>query len=231
MKKIIAIGGGGFTNQTDKDLDKFVIDQCNKKKIKIGFLPTASKDDPKKIGLFYKRFSKNNYKPSHFSISDPIDSFKKWALNNHIIYVGGGNTAFLVNFLKKNNLIKHLKKAYMQGVILSGVSAGASCWFDWALSDSLGRGLKPLKGIGFIRGSLSPHASEKKRKIEFKKQILKKKLPPGISIDDGVGVLFVDGVPRDLYCSRKNHTAYLVNKYKNEDLKNYIEKNGKNIAK
>lgn len=101
MKKIIAIGGGGFTNQTDRDLDQFVINQCNKKKIKIGFLPTASKDDPKKIALFYKRFSKNNFKLSHFSISDPKASFGKWALNNHVIYVGGGNTAFLIDYLKK----------------------------------------------------------------------------------------------------------------------------------
>jgi len=224
MKKIIAIGGGGFTNQTDRDLDQFVINQCNKKKIKIGFLPTASKDDPKKIALFYKRFSKNNFKLSHFSISDPKVSFGKWALNNHIIYVGGGNTAFLINYLKKKNLIKYLKKAYMQGVILSGVSAGASCWFDWALSDSLGKGLKPLKGIGLLKGSISPHASVKRRMLEFKKQIFKKKLPPGISIDDGVAVLFVDGIPTDLYCSRKNHTAYLVDNNKKIDLKNYIKK-------
>ena len=31
-KKIIAIGGGGFTHKSDPILDKFVIDQCKKKK-------------------------------------------------------------------------------------------------------------------------------------------------------------------------------------------------------
>ena len=28
QKKIIAIGGGGFTHKSDEVLDKFVIDQC-----------------------------------------------------------------------------------------------------------------------------------------------------------------------------------------------------------
>ena len=41
-KKIISIGGGGFTHRSDKILDKFVIDQKNKRNIKFGFLPTAS---------------------------------------------------------------------------------------------------------------------------------------------------------------------------------------------
>ena len=41
---------------------------------------------------------------------------------------------------------------------------------------------------------------------------------------DGVAVLFVDGIPTDLYCSRKNHTAYLVDNNKKIDLKNYIKK-------
>ena len=33
-KKIIAIGGGGFTHQLDESLDQFVIDQLKKKNIK-----------------------------------------------------------------------------------------------------------------------------------------------------------------------------------------------------
>ena len=52
-KKIIAIGGGGFTHRSDEVLDKFVIDQCKKKQINFGFLPTASEDNKDKIKLFY----------------------------------------------------------------------------------------------------------------------------------------------------------------------------------
>ena len=51
-KKIISIGGGGFTHETDESLDQFVLKQSNTKNLKIGFLPTASKDDQTKIDLF-----------------------------------------------------------------------------------------------------------------------------------------------------------------------------------
>ena len=51
-KKIISIGGGGFTHQTDKFLDEFEINQIIDRKIKFGFLPTASKDNLNKIGTF-----------------------------------------------------------------------------------------------------------------------------------------------------------------------------------
>ena len=53
QKKIIAIGGGGFTHRSDEVLDKFVIDQCKKKQINFGFLPTASEDNKDKICLLY----------------------------------------------------------------------------------------------------------------------------------------------------------------------------------
>ena len=43
-KQIIAVGGGGFTHDEDSDLDQFFLDQINKKKCSIGFLPTASHD-------------------------------------------------------------------------------------------------------------------------------------------------------------------------------------------
>ena len=51
-KKIIAIGGGGFTHQLDTGLDQFVIDQSKKTKNKIGFLATANKDDENPILIF-----------------------------------------------------------------------------------------------------------------------------------------------------------------------------------
>ena len=53
-KQIIAVGGGGFTHNEDRDLDQFFLDKINKKKCSLGFLPTASNDDVKKTELFYK---------------------------------------------------------------------------------------------------------------------------------------------------------------------------------
>ena len=63
-KKIISIGGGGFTHNTDKSLDQFVLNQVNLKKFKIGFLPTASKDNKEKLKVFIAPgLTNSHYKP------------------------------------------------------------------------------------------------------------------------------------------------------------------------
>ena len=222
-KKIIAIGGGGFTHESDDTLDQFFLDQCSKKKIKLGFLATASKDEVKKISLFYKKFENKNLELSHFNLTQKIDGFPSWILNKDIIYVGGGNTSFMLDIWRKNSLDKIFKKAYENGIVLAGVSAGAGCWFDWILSDSVGPGLKPLKGISLISGSCTPHSSEEKRINQFELNIKNGELPPGLAIDDGVAVLFIDGKPSEVYSSRKNHKAYFIDTNKKISLKDYIE--------
>ncbi|MDB9826864.1 peptidase E [Candidatus Pelagibacter sp.] len=222
-KKIIAIGGGGFTHESDDTLDQFFLDQCSEKKIKLGFLATASKDDVKKISLFYKKFENKNLELSHFNLTQKIDGFSSWILNKDIIYVGGGNTSFMLDIWRKNSLDKIFKKAYENGIVIAGVSAGAGCWFDWILSDSVGPGLKPLKGISLISGSCTPHSSEEKRIKQFELNIKNGELPPGLAIDDGVAVLFIDGKPSEVYSSRKNHKAYFIDTNKKISLKDYIE--------
>ena len=222
-KKIIAIGGGGFTHESDDTLDQFFLDQCSKKKIKLGFLATASKDDKEKINLFYKKFENKNLELSHFNLTQKIDGFSSWILNKDIIYVGGGNTSFMLDIWRKNSLDKIFKKAYENGIVLAGVSAGAGCWFDWILSDSVGPGLKPLKGISLISGSCTPHSSEEKRINQFELNIKNGELPPGLAIDDGVAVLFIDGKPSEVYSSRKNHKAYFIDTNKKISLKEYIK--------
>ena len=222
-KIIIAIGGGGFTHSSDEDLDEYVINQVNKSKINIGFLPTASNDNQEKTDLFYKRFKSQKFKLSHFNLCSSVEGFNEWLLNKDIIYVGGGNTSEMINIWKRHDLIKVFKDAYEKGIILSGISAGAVCWFDWILSDSVNKELSPLKGINFLDGSCTPHSSDNNRLRQFISEIKDGNLPDGIAIDDGVAVLFIDGVPSEVYSSRINHDAYYVTRHDKISLKTYIK--------
>ena len=221
-KKIIAIGGGGFTHQSDLSLDQFVIDKLKRTNNKIGFLATASKDDEKKISLFYKRFKNTEFELSHFNLTSNTNGFSEWIMSKDLVYIGGGNTVFMLEIWRKNKLENIFKVAYEKGIILSGISAGAVCWFDWILSDSVGPGFNPLRGINLISGSCTPHSSNIERINQFESDIKNNKLPQGIAIDDGVAVVFVDGKPTEVYSSRKNHTAYFLDKDKKINLKEYI---------
>ena len=222
-KKIIAIGGVGVTPESDKNLDQFILGQLKKTKNEIGFLATASKDDDEKIEKFYKKFENSSSQLSHFNLTLSVNGFSEWLLNKDLIYVGGGNTSFMLKIWRENNFEQVFKKAYEKGIILSGVSAGAVCWFDWILSDSAGLGFKPLKGINLIEGSCTPHSSNIERINEFKLNIKNNKLPNGIAIDDGVAVVFIDGKPTEVYSTINNQGAYFLDKNKKINLKEYIK--------
>ena len=222
-KKIIAIGGVGISPESDEKLDLYILSHSKKTENDIGFLATASKDDEEKINKFYKRFENTNSQLSHFNLTSNVNDFSEWLLNKDIVYVGGGNTFFMLEIWKKNNLEKIFKDAYKKGLILSGVSAGAVCWFDWILSDSMGRGFEPLKGINLIEGSCTPHSSNTERINEFEFNIKNNKLPNGVAIDDGVAVVFIDGKPTEVYSSINNHNAYFLDKNTKINLKEYIK--------
>ena len=210
-KYIVAIGGGGFTHGTDKSLDDFVLSIKNKKKFNIGFLPTASNDDNAKTQLFYKRFLNSGHLLSHFDLHTSSNGFRQWMSEKDIIYVGGGNTCNMIKFWKEKNLFEIFIDAYNNGTILSGVSAGAICWFNYILTNSINNRLQSSKGLGVINYSCTPHASsEPERLIIFEQKVKYALMPPGFAIDDGVAVLFINGKFSEVFSSRPNHSAYFI---------------------
>ena len=77
-KKIITIGGGGFTHNQDNDQDQFILNHINKKNSSLGFLPIASNDDSNKTKLFYKRFEDLDLNVSHFNLISGLKGFENW---------------------------------------------------------------------------------------------------------------------------------------------------------
>src|SRR6266700_3790922 len=93
-----------------------------------------------------------------------------------IIYVGGGNTLTMMKLWRRMGLDDLLIKAYNQGIVLSGLSAGAICWFKYGHSDSLkmvdpSKNFIRVKGLGWINATLCPHFHAEKREKDFEKMI------------------------------------------------------------
>jgi dipeptidase E len=84
-------------------------------------------------------------------------------LSADIIYVGGGNTLQMMRVWRRLGIDKLLKKAYENGTVLCGISAGSICWFDSGHSDSMSfyspKNWKytNVRGLGLIRGIHCPH--------------------------------------------------------------------------
>ena len=220
VSKIIAIGGGGFSMEPDNPLLDLYCLSCTQKKLpKVCFIGTASGDSEDYIARFEAAFSRYECdlsllaffrKPAHNTI--PLADIEAHLRQQDLIYVGGGNTQGMLAVWREWNLDKILRSVWQSDVVLAGISAGALCWFDYGGSDSTWIGkLSPLKGIGLLPGSCTPHYSnEPNRRPDVHQLMQRGELPAGIGIDDGVAVLFEGQTIVETVASNPDATAYKI---------------------
>ena len=160
-KQIIAIGGGGFgRNPGDGVIKQYILDQTGKEKPNICFIPTATGDNEAYKVNYYSTFSKLDCNPIHLDFFKRTPDLEQLIPQQDAIFVGGGNTKSMLAVWKDWNLDKLLKEAYEKGVVMSGVSAGANCWFERAVVDSWEEDLRVIDCMGFIKGICCPHYDE-----------------------------------------------------------------------
>ncbi|MGB8000690.1 MAG: Type 1 glutamine amidotransferase-like domain-containing protein [Anaerobacillus sp.] len=213
MGQIIALGGGGFSMEPENPLlDRYILNQSRETNPKICFIPTASGDADNYISRFYQFFEKQDCSPSHLSLfKPPTRDLESFILDKDIIYVGGGNTKNLLVLWREWGLDRILKKAYDQGIILAGISAGSICWFEEGVTDSFGDEYEPLKCLGFLNGSNCPHYDgDKDKRLTYHKLISSRNIQPGIATDDGVAVHYIEQEIYNVVSSRPNAKAYSV---------------------
>ena len=192
MKQIICIGGGGFgRNPKQRIIEKYIIDQSNSSTPNVLFIPTASAEDKSYIVNFYSCFSDLNCSPSHINFFQRTPRLEGIINKADVIYVGGGNTKSMLAVWKEWKLDQLLMKAYNRGTVLSGVSAGAICWFDNGVTDSWASNLNVIDCMGILSGSCCPHYnSEQDRRPSVHKFIKDKKISSVYAIEDGAAMHF-----------------------------------------
>jgi len=210
-KQIIALGGGGFSMEPENPLlDDYILSQARQVNPKICFLPTASGDAQDYIERFYKAFQKKQCIPNHLSLfRGKTSKIENFILSQDIIYVGGGNTRNLILLWKEWKLDNAIRKAYENGTMLCGISAGSICWFEQGLTDSIPNELNKLDCLGFLSGSNCPHFDgESERQASYKNKILSQEMLPGFACDDGVGLHFINEKLVKIITSRKDTYAF-----------------------
>ena len=198
MKKhIIAIGGGGFGRSVSSCLiEKYILSLSCNDYPRICFLPTATGDNDNYIVRFYSVFTPLNCKPSHINFFNRTIDISDHILNQDIVFVGGGNTKSMLAVWKDWGMDNILKQAYNKGVIMSGVSAGAICWFTNGVTDSWDNQLQIIPCLDFITGTCCPHYDEEPERIPYvNKVLMENKISSCISIEGGSAIHFIDGHP------------------------------------
>ena len=129
MKTLIAIGGGSFQKQETMSIDTYAISRCGKTQPHVLFIPLASRDDQgyaKRFKQYYRSLGcqVEALRLLHTKLSNE-EIYKKFR-SQDMIYLGAGDTVFLMKQLKQRKLDLLLKELSQQGIVICGTGLGVS---------------------------------------------------------------------------------------------------------
>ena len=204
QKTLVAIGGGEIKNKTTLKIDEYVANLAKQKafpkRANALFIGTASHDSMPYFNSFRKTYT------SVFDIKVDVALIVYGEMNvEHIkekidradcIYVGGGDTVFMLEKWREFGIDKMLIDAYEQGKIICGLSAGAICWFKDMYTDyEIMRGQSSeyvlKKGLGVLDGAMCPHFNE--REEDFTRALKKGIINGAYCVENDCAIEFIDG--------------------------------------
>lgn len=224
-KAIVAIGGGEIKTKGTAAIDREIIRLSNRRNPKLLFIPTASSDSErywKSVRECFGGFLKCKTDVL-FLIKGRLahEQIREKILSADVIYVGGGNTLQMMRVWRRLGVDELLRTAYENGTVLSGISAGAICWFDSGHSDSMSF-YNPQKwtyinvrGLGLIKGIHCPHYNGMTRGVPRRKhfrELIRKTGGMGIAIENNCAIEFLDGRLYRVVTSKTYARAYKVYK-------------------
>lgn len=236
MKTIVAIGGGELGEGDTLPIDREIVRLSGKKRPSVLFIPTASGDSEKYWEIFQSVYGKKLGCKTNvlFLLREKLSKkqIEEKILSVDIVYVGGGNTLSMMRVWRKLGVDRVLQKAWENGAVMAGLSAGAICWFRYGVSDSR-KFLNPkntsfmrVRGLDFIRATVSPHhIREKKLRDPGIKKMLKRTSGIGLALDDNSALIISEGEYR-VVTSRKDAEIRRVCRKKEKILSEKIPKEG-----
>jgi dipeptidase E len=226
---IVAIGGGEIRDRETLPIDEFIVNLAGKESPKVLFVPTASGDDQGYCNTFDEIYGKElGCGTEHLFLLNrhkDRNQIQEMILSTDIIYVGAGNTLRMMKLWRKLGVDRYMEEAGRQGVILTGLSAGAICWHQWGHSDSKSfSGASEwsyirVKGLGFLPGIFCPHLDREQRHRSFS-EMIQKHGGIGIACDNNAGIWYRENKRPVVKCSKKSATVCL---YKSEDKEVAVE--------
>jgi dipeptidase E len=187
--RILAIGGGELGGSR---LEDFMLELARVARPRVCFIGTASPHKPEYLDTFYDSFRRRACKPTHLELFGVPEDPAEQVARQDVIYVGGGNTANMLDVWQRQGVDRLLFQALDRGAVLTGGSAGGLCWFEGGTTDSYGPTLQLLhEGLGMIKGSYCPHYdAEDQRRPIFHAALLDGSLEMGYASWNGVAIRF-----------------------------------------
>jgi len=203
-KYIIAIGGGELRSKETLKIDGYIANlakqRAGDKRAVALFIGTASHDSMPYYNTFHKTYTGEYGLKTDCALTVygemNEEKIKSKFEKADMIYVGGGNTVFMLKKWKECGLDKLIYDAYQRGVIISGLSAGAICWFenmftDGLIDEGISNEYEFLNGLAYLKGGCCPHYQERKEEFYSKPSPLK--LGVWYALENNSAVVFKNG--------------------------------------
>jgi dipeptidase E len=196
MKLVLYSGGDEKEN---RHLDHAFLELIGKKNPVVTFIPSSSYLSEQEFKSFVKHYSK--FKISrfiHFPVDVPFDKIMfQEAMRSDAIHLGGGNTFYFLNSLRKAKLLPQLRTFVERGGVLTGLSAGAIMMtenIDMAGYPDFDRdenvvGLKNLSALNLLDFAFFPHFKNSSRYDTVFKRYSKLKNKVIYACPDGAGIV------------------------------------------
>ncbi len=201
--QIIAFGGCGVADRwVDPTPFRYVLEATRTARLapsrpRVGLVGAACGDDHRVLSRLHRIYRRLGASTRHLRIdgarSRHLDAL---SANYDVIHVEGGNLAFLMERLRRSAMDLALKRAWEDGVVLTGTSAGAGCWFEHAIGASMfsfletDEAMEVQLGLGLLGGSLCVHYDVAPRRGDVYRAQVRAGLAPGYGLAHDAGLHF-----------------------------------------
>jgi dipeptidase E len=213
MSSIVAIGDEEIANGETRAIDDQIVASSDASTPTALFIPIASGDADGYCDAFREYYGKVlgcDIEILRLMDTDPsMAEIESQVGDADLIYVGGGDTRFMLDVWRTSGIVDLLRQAWEQGTLLTGLSAGALCWAAGGLGDAIALDEidhGPVSGLGFLDWlHLIVHATPDRR-ADFGEYLVRRDVS-GIALENNAAVEVRDSEWRIL-TSSPNAFAY-----------------------
>ncbi len=213
QRHIVAAGGALLeSSAAAASLERYVLDVSGKARPRVCFVPTASGDDVNYVARFFETYGRFGVEAEvlRFFRRTPA-ALDAYLAAFDVVHVGGGNTRSMLAVWRHWGFDRVLRAAWERGTVLCGSSAGAICWFESGVTDSIAGDYTIMRALGFLGGSFCPHYDgEPDRRPFYERAVATGELSGGYACEDGTAVHFIGASLAAAVSARPAANAYRV---------------------
>jgi peptidase E len=192
------MGSGGYHGPIGgpSPILRYFVDLTGKKNPRVCFLPTAGGDNKDAVNNFVQTMYTLGVHAGYLLLFNPPTwNLEEYLADYDAILCSGGHTRNMVALWREWNLDQILTRAWKRGVVLGGGSAGALCWYEQGITDSVYDSFEPMyNGLGLCKGSFCPHYAHPRGRWRagYMEMVQTGKLVPGYACTDRAALHYIN---------------------------------------